>query len=281
LEGKGTGMQLAYVCTNYNNSKDTVSAVRSLRAGDGTDVPVVVVDNASEKSEVDILIELQSVDDNVRIIALDSNLGYFRGLNVGLAAVREDCPDIDIIVTGNNDLLFPNDFLASVEAAFVDFAAHAVISPDIVTAEGEHQNPHVISGVSKLREVVFDIYHSNYQLALAIRWLAARLGKRARRGDEDNFETAMPIVQGHGSCYLLSRKFFDEFGELWAPTFLFGEEYFLSLQLARKKQQIYYDPRVQVTHLWHASINKLPSRRQWELSRVAHRIYREHNPLFG
>jgi len=272
-------MRVAYVCTNYNNSNDTVAAVHSLRVGDGAECPVVVVDNASEMAEREKLRVLSEGDKNVHVIELETNVGYFSGLNVGLKVARELIPDADVIVAGNNDLLFPVDFAASIDAISDRFESYAVVSPDIVTIDGQHQNPHVISGISSVREIMYDIFYSNYVLALAMTKISAVLGRFVRRGDEDQHGTGMEITQGHGSCYLLGHRFFRDFGEFWAPTFLFGEEFFLSLQLERQGQKVFYDPAVKVTHVWHAAVGKMPSRTRWEMSQTAHRIYRANNPI--
>ena len=274
-------MRIDYVCTNFNNSDDTIAAVNSLRNGDGRDCRVIVVDNSSTESELAKLRNFCDGDSLVTLVSLETNVGYFSGLNVGLDELSKCEGPIDVVVVGNNDLLFPADFCASVEKIAHRFDRYSVVSPDIVTSDGDHQNPHVIHGISRLRELMYDLFHFSYWFALVTRKIVALLGGVVRRGDEDQHATAMEINQGHGSCYLLGPLFFEKYGSLWAPTFLFGEEYFLSLQLERQGEKVFYDPGVTVTHAWHSSIQNLPSRRQWELARNAHLIYRRHNPIWG
>ena len=272
-------MKIAYVCTNYNNSHDTISAIRSLRKGDAVNCRVVVVDNASEQREQQILRQFCSTDNSTDLVCSEVNTGYFGGLNIGLEQIARTAPNCDVVVIGNNDLLFPKDFVQSLKGVTKTLEKYPVVSPDIVTVDGQHQNPHVIEGISNFRERVYDLVHANYWLAVAIRKGAQLLHRFVRRGDEDNYETAMEIEQGHGSCYLLTPRFFSDYGKLWAPTFLFGEEYFLSLQLKRKGEKVYYEPGVSVTHVWHSSLRHLPSRKQWELAKAAHAVYRKHNPI--
>lgn len=278
LEGQ---VRVDYVCTNYNNSDDTIAAVTSLRNGDGQNCRVIVVDNSSAQEQ---LLKLQKFCENdslVTLVSLDENIGYFPGLNIGLTELLEGEGPVDVVVVGNNDLLFPYDFCACVEKIAHRFSDYSVVSPDIVTIDGHHQNPHVIEGISTAREIMYDLFHYSYWIALATRGIVSVLGGLARRGDEDQHANAMEITQGHGSCYLLGPLFFEKFGRLWAPSFLFGEEYFLSLQLERQGEKVFYDPGVTVTHAWHSSIQNLPSKRQWELAREAHLIYRRHNPIWG
>lgn len=274
-------MDIAYVCTNYNNSALTVAAVASLVKNKGHHVRVVVVDNASRPEEVEILRALASEQPIVHVIANPSNVGYFAGLNLGLEAVRSLHPGIGWVVAGNNDLEFPEDFCDRLQDALPTFVAHSVISPDIVTLDGEHQNPHVISHISPMREVFYDLYYFNYHLGRAIYRLAKLFPRATRRGDEDEWQTARPIYQGHGSCYLLTPKFFERYGSLWAPTFMMAEEVFLSLQLRERGEQVYYSPAIRVTHRWHGSLQSLPSRQRWAMARDAHREYRKHVKIFS
>ena len=119
-------------------------------------------------------------------------------------------------------------------------------------------------------------YFSNYFLGLMIKYLAAKFNRISDRSDEESWETGQPIYQGHGALYLLGPKFFEHFAALWAPTFLMGEEFFLSKQLSDQGMQLYYEPGIRLTHHWHATIGQQPSRKMWEISRDSHRIYRQY-----
>lgn len=273
-------MKIGYVCTNYNNSEYTADAVRTLLAGSGHEYAIVVVDNHSEPASVAQLTDMAGQFPGVELILNQDNVGYFRGLNIGIRHLRQHHPDIEWMVVGNNDLEFPPDFADKVAQHAARLRTHAVVSPDIVTVEGEHQNPHVISGISKVREFFYDLYYSNYYLGLAIQKVARLLPSISERSDEQEWQVARPIYQGHGSCYLLGPRFFEQFTEFWAPTFMMSEEYFLSKQLSDAGQQVYYEPAIQVVHHWHGSLEKLPSRRRWNMARDAHREYRKHVKIF-
>jgi GT2 family glycosyltransferase len=150
-----------------------------------------------------------------------------------------------------------------------------------VTLDGEHQNPHVVKKISKSREVVYDLYYSNYLLARLILWMARATRSLTDREDERQYRTAQPIYQGHGSCYLIGPKFFEHFQELWAPTFLMGEEFFLSKQLSDKGMKTWYTPAIQVTHCCHGALGSLPSKKLWQFARDAHRVYRRYVKVQG
>lgn len=271
-------MKFHYVCTNYNNSHFTVRAVETLNGGAMPPDRIIVVDNASQSGELAQLHDLAARFANVTIVANSENTGYFRGLNAGLALVADSIDEGDGIVIGNNDLEFPGDFGTGLSRALAEAAKtgrRPVISPYIETLDGHPQNPHVTSGVSRVRELVYDCYYSNFTIARVIRKLAAATERFSRRSDESGHARPGYIYQGHGSCYVLTRTFIDRCGELWAPTFLMGEEYFLSRQLAQLGFMVYYDPRIRIKHRCNGSIGNEPGKKMWRIAAESHAIYRE------
>lgn len=274
-------MKFGYVCTNFNNSNFTCEAVRSLQRNLRHEFQVVVVDNQSAAESVEQLVRFADGIKNLELILNKENMGYFKGLNAGINLLRERHTDLDVIVVGNNDLEFPEDFGDALEKNIETIRRYPVVSPNIITLDGVHQNPHVISNISKFREVVYDIYYWNYYLAVLIRKLAKATLVFSDRSDELDYQTAQTIYQGHGACYILGPRFFTHFTELWAPTFLMGEEFFLSRQLAEKGFKKFYEPSIVIRHHCHGAIDKIPSKTIWEISRSAHRVYRRYVRILG
>lgn len=150
-------MKLGYVCTNFNNTPYTIAAIDSLRANAGHQIEIVVVDNASKAPHPTDLANHCATLDEVTTILNDDNLGYFRGLNTGIRALRQAHPDLGWIIIGNNDLVFPTDLVDRMADRADTLGRYAVIAPNIVTLDGLHQNPHVLHGISPLRELIFDL----------------------------------------------------------------------------------------------------------------------------
>jgi GT2 family glycosyltransferase len=274
-------MKIGFVCTNYNNSSYTREAVLSLLGNDGHQFRIVVVDNDSDIGNVGALKNLGGEFQEVELILNRENVGYFRALNMGIKRLRSSQPDINIMVVGNNDLVFPTDFADSIYRNLSTFEKYAVVSPDIVTLDGEHQNPHVITKIGKFREFVYDLHYANYYLAIAIRQLARLSRGFTARQDQTRHDIAQEIYSGLGACYVLGPVFFRYFEELWAPTLLMHEEYFLSEQLREKGLRIYYEPSIRVLHHFHAAMGALSDREAWEAERQSHRICRQHKKIFG
>jgi GT2 family glycosyltransferase len=279
-----TALRIAFVCTNYNNAAVTEAAVRSLHGAAG-DVQIrhVIVDNRSRDDELDRLRELAAAHDQVDLIESPTNRGYFRGLNLGLAHLRQRYPDHEYVVVGNNDLLFTADFVQQLERHREVLDEWAVVAPDLVTPEGAHQNPHVRVSISRWRKRVWRVHAASYPAAMAVR-LLARL-TRCLTARPENAPTSRhylepgPVEQGYGACYLLGPAFWRHFRRLAAPTFLMQEEFFLSEQLKLIGQSVYYDPRFSITHAGHATTGAIPSRRQWQFVHEAHRVYRHYESL--
>jgi N-acetyl sugar amidotransferase len=269
-------MTIGYVCTNYNGSALSIAAAESLLAIRDCEIWITIVDN---KSSADDLQELESYSlrsPNVAIIRSEVNLGYFGGLNLGIRSLRTAHPLLDCIVVGNNDLIFPANFVKKIESAQKIFEEYPVVSPDVVTLEGIHQNPHVIRPVGVSREIIYDLYYSNFFIARSVMYVANLFRPIADRKDAERWRESGEIHQGHGSCYILGPVFFRHFSELYAPTFLMGEEFFLSHQIALQGFRIFYEPGIQVEHMYHATIAHVPKRKMWGYAQIAHRKYREY-----
>ncbi len=272
-------MKTGFVFTNYNNSHYTRQVVDSISLnGNWNDCKVVIVDNKSEPIDIQLLKQIIEDYPSVKLILNEDNIGYFKGLNVGIKYLRDNFPELDVIVIGNNDLVFPADFIDKLKINKANLDKYAVISPDLITLDGVHQNPHVIEKISKIREFIYDIYYTNYYFSLTISYMA-KLTKRftdRKRKDEKQSEIAQTIYMGYGACYILTAMFFKNFDLLWAPTFLMGEEFFLSKQLEEKNLKIYYEPAIAVNHHDHATVNKIPGKKFWKISSDSHKIYRRH-----
>jgi GT2 family glycosyltransferase len=272
-------MKVGFVFTNYNNSSYTRAAVQSLHAGSRwSDTRIVVVDNQSQASDIESLKQIARDYPDIQLVLNPENVGYFRGLNVGIRHLRASCPEIDCVVVGNNDLTFPNDFVQRLQENRPLFERWPVVAPDLVTPTGVHQNPHVLHPISGLRKFVWNLYFLSYSLSIIIRyaaWVTRRYtGRKENSSASELYKVSGPIEQGYGACYILGPQFFRHFTTLCAPSFLMQEEYFLSEQLKTIGQTVFYDPRFVVQHHHHASMGKLPSRRHWMISRDAHRVYR-------
>lgn len=274
-------MRVGFVCTNYNNSSFTREAVASLGDGVGAcEFRIVVVDNDSTEDDVAALKRIPTEFPRVELVLSRENVGYFPGLNIGIDHLRKNFRGIDHIIIGNNDLVFPENFGPTLERRREVFERWAVVAPDLATADGVHQNPHVLYPIGRARRFIWDVYFQSYRAAALIRRLAksteAFTARTERSRGSQLYKTPGPIEWGFGACYILGPVFFRHYSRLWAPTFLMGEEFFLAEQVKSIGQRVYYDPDFFVLHHDHATTDRLPSRHHWEISRAAHRVYKQY-----
>lgn len=269
-------MSIAFVFTNYNNSKFTKLAVESIQRSDAKDSPVIVVDNASTVLDQNLLKTLELQYPQIKVIYNATNLGYFPGLNIGIEYAHRHHPEAQYLVVGNNDLEFSEQIASEILKKTELLGKYPVISPNITMLDGSPQNPHVVTGISKFREFIYDLYHSSYILADIIIKLASLTHRFTDRRDEQQHAIPQEISQGYGACYILTPLFFKTLKTLWAPTFLMYEEFFLSKQLEDNGYKVFYEPSIKVRHHCHASTGQLPGRLRWEYSRKAHKEYRKY-----
>lgn len=268
--------------TNYNNSDHTISLFNSLKKDSSLDFFMVVVDNQSNQSSI---AELRCIlsEDRVKVIFEKRNLGYFGGLNVGIEWARERQRkfNFDLWLVGNNDLRIDRDFSSGISAASDTFSKYPVVSPDIVTLDGTHQNPHVINSISPFREFIYDIYHYSYPIAKLVVFCANLSKIFTDRKDELQHDYAQEIYQGYGACYFLTKAFFEIFDSLPNCSFLMYEEFFLSKQLSDHGLKMFYEPRLKILHYCKGSTGLIPRKKMWEFSREAHLKYRRYVGIFG
>lgn len=270
---------IGFVFTNFNNSLLTIQCIKSiLKIKELVNFKIIVVDNNSNKNEVQILMEGESFFNHkdLHVIYNSTNIGYFKGLNKGLKYLRRLKMEFNFIVVGNNDLLFHQNFFISLNINKNKYRKYPVICPNIITLDGIHQNPHVLYKVSKPRKLIYYLYFSNYKIASLLFKISIILGSKTKRKDTKSHETSSEVVQGYGACYILTDLFIKRFKYLHAPVFLMGEEYFLSHQVRSKNYTMFYDANILIYHIDHATVGDLISFSSWDTMRRSFFIYRRY-----
>lgn len=274
-------MKIGIVVTNYNNSDLTAGLVQSVRVGAQCRAVIVVVDNNSIEIERDKLRKIQESFDDIHCIFNSENKGYFSGLNDGIKYLLSKSAGYEAIMIGNNDLEVPKTFSSDLQNASEILQRYPVVCPNIITFDGVHQNPHVVSPISNIRLLIWKLYFSNFLVSRVIDTLAVATRSFSARKDAQGHNTGGVIFEGYGACYLLTPRFFEKFDALWAPTFLMGEEFFLAKQIQESGSQLYYEPSIVVMHHDHAAVAKLPSRKFWEISKASHSVYLDYANKYG
>jgi len=262
--------RIAFVVVNFNNSPQTKTLCESLalQQGRGTTFTLecLVVDNSTDPEHREACAELGDAYSWLRYVRSDINLGYFGGVNRGLAERPQD--EASFVVIGNNDLEFSPTFCQGLMESTFDESVLAVC-PDVVTLDGMHQNPHIASPISWFRRLQFDVLFLNYYVARVGHPLR-RLLSDARRPARRSPAPRQAIHMGVGACYVLTPEFFSRFDRLNYPLFLYGEEAFLSAQIHSIGGKLIYEPSLHVTHSERAATDTIERRAKYELARQAY-----------
>ena len=172
------------VTVDYNSCLHTLALVdnlESIRRETGTSINLVVVDNASSAENLEKLGVHTSHQKWVQLIRNPRNIGYFRGLNLGLEQIPK--MEQDKIIICNNDITFDSNFFELLSATALP-SGTLVVAPRVTTLDGREQNPHVVDGVSRFRLFCYDLYFSSYWLGCLLMKVASRLNKKIRNQNQ-------------------------------------------------------------------------------------------------
>lgn len=268
-----------FICVNYNGAEFCRSLCLSLELlaiPCKSIVRLIIVDNNSSESDKELLNEINSEKIDVKLIMLKENVGYFPGMNHGIAYARES--ENDIVIIGNNDLKYRDDFISCLDSLEISNDT-MVICPDVVTIDGVHQNPLSTKKMSRLGLLKEDIYYSNYYISRLMRITAQTIRsimfrKKCYNKDIDYIGNAMNIERGIGACYYLTNNFFRHFNKLDDRVFMWGEEALLSNQISSVHGLIRYEPSLVVEHFESGTVKKMLTRERYEIIRKSYKIYR-------
>ncbi|WP_026897733.1 glycosyltransferase family 2 protein [Daejeonella oryzae] len=263
-------LKIAFVCVNYNNSDITLEYILNvIKIKKSHEVKIIVVDNASAPGDIAKLEKHVADYSDAILIRSDTNLGYFKGLNLGIDwALKNGFNQYQVV--GNNDIEFHDNFLEVLQNLPLS-ENELIISPDIITINGIHENPHVVKRVSPVRMLMFDIYYSNYFFAKIITSFYSEARKPKPFDPERKH-----IYMGNGALYVLTPYFFKHFHKLWDILFLYGEEAILGGQIASVDGKILYEPELKCNHNESSTTSKLGSKKKYYIVRESYKVYRKY-----
>jgi GT2 family glycosyltransferase len=265
--------RIRFITVNFDNSHYSAKLLDSLRLQSGLgkefEMDCVIVDNSTRSEEATRCREFSAGFPWVSYIRSDKNLGYFGGLNRGMAA--DGSRNADIIVIGNNDLEFESDFCERLIALIPDPSVFA-ICPDEITADGIHKNPHVRYRISSFRRFQMDIYFSHYYVARFLMFILRIV--RPRKKSQPQPGGGCELHMGHGACFVLTPEFLKRFESLNFPHFLQGEEAYIADQIHSADGRLWYEPTLRVHHAENGAICTIPKRVNYEYSRSGYPHYR-------
>ena len=226
--------KVGIILVNYNGAKDTIECLNSLHTVNYLNKLIYVVDNNSNKDDVDYLEKKKIKLPEVRIIKLKENIGFSGGNNVGIKeAMADGCEVIGLL---NNDTIVETDFLNQlVVKLFSDERIGAVV-PQI----RDYYNKSIVTygggEINYLKGSVFIEGINRY---------------------EDSINNAERCVTfGHGCCLFMKSKVISKVGLLPEEYFLYFEDADYSIQLTNSGYKILYCPESIIYHKESVSTKK-------------------------
>lgn len=248
----------AYLILHYKNADITEQCIESLlRHKD--DSHIIVVDNASDNGSYEELTACYGSNEKIHFLHNDRNLGYAAGNNVGFR-YGKDVLKAEWIVLLNNDVTIEQVNFR--EVVLDEYKKHPfyVAGPDIVTPEGDNQNPFRMECMNEkvIRKNLLHDYVVLGLMKVRIQQLLKKLlhydGSTFKPNDTDTIHDFHGVV--HGSCIIFSPDYVKEFDGLYNDTFLYCEEEIMCYILNKLGCTYSYLKSVTVTHRHSASMKR-------------------------
>jgi N-acetylglucosaminyl-diphospho-decaprenol L-rhamnosyltransferase len=232
--------RLSAVVVDYNAGEALVRCVKSLlEEGVGE---IVVVDNASVDGSADLV---SGLDERVRVLRSEVNLGYGAGANFGARS------------TGGDYFLVTNPDLVVVPGAVGTLAAVLDRAPDVAMAG------------PMLLDTDLEVYPSGREFPsigealghafLGLVWGGNPWTRRYRHIGPDQ-HVARPADWVSGALFLARRLAWDSVGGFDESYFMYVEDVDLCWRLRRAGWEIAYEPSAKVVHEQGRSASRHPYR---------------------
>jgi len=264
-------MDILIICVNYNSDADTLRFVEeTLSLPVKGSVDIVVVDNSASQDNGGLQDVLKSKGPRVHYLRPGTNLGYFGAAHLGFRDFLKHNDMPAWVIVSNVDLEFPdNSLFIKLNSNTYDDKV-AIIAPDI-RASGSNclQNPFMTDRPTRLRMLFYKFLSKNrvglnaYEALSAVKCKIA--GKFATQCNGLKPGRKKKIYAAHGSFIIFKKLYFECGGSLEYPSFLFGEEIFVSERTRLAGLDIVFDPSLRIIHNEHLS-----TRHFWSRKKAAH-----------
>jgi N-acetylglucosaminyl-diphospho-decaprenol L-rhamnosyltransferase len=255
---------IAAVLVNYNAGSELVLALQSLASDlSGREWEAVVVDNASIDGSDGFA---QAFAPRVRLIRNETNIGFGRAVNQGMAACSAP-----LVLIMNPDCRVNRGAVAALEAQLAAYDTCAVAGPRVLDPDGAVQgsargDPDMWTGLfgrtgrlrgwfpllpAARRNVVTDAAIGNGTASVVVDWVS-------------------------GACMLVRRSVFDAVGGFDEGYFMYWEDADLCRRLRARGYHVRYVPAATVVHKVGQSSRTAPAASIRAFHDSAYRYYSGH-----
>jgi len=232
---------------NHDSGDALVRCVASLRRAGVKEV--IVVDNSSRDGS---FARLAAEDHDAVLVPSGSNLGYGRGMNLGVARAHGE-----VLLVCNPDLVIEEGAVDSLLCALADNADVAVVGPKVLGVDGARY-----PSARRFPSLVDAAGHAAFGLIRPDNPFT----RRYQLADDDlDRERAVDWVSG--ACMAIRREAFASVGGFDPGYFMYVEDLDLCWRLHRAGWRVLYVPKAVVTHVGGVSSRRHP----YKMLRAHHR----------
>ena len=221
--------KVSIIVLNWNGLDDTVECLDSLRKITYPNYEVIVVDNASQGNDVEIL--RSKFGDYIQIIENDKNSGFAEGNNIGMRSALKKS-NVAYFLLLNNDTVVGPDFLDELVKVSESEAEIGIVGPKI--------------------------YYHNFQGRKNVIWFAGGTIMKWRRwiyhgigwNDDDlpQYQNTANVHWVSGAAMMLKRSVIERISYLDSRYFFGNEDVDYCLRARKHGFKIVYAPTAKVWH---------------------------------
>ena len=265
-----------YLILHYKNADVTEQCLDFLLNLDSQDSTMVVVDNASNNGSYESLLKKYGDNQRIHFIKNEENLGYAAGNNVGFRYAKESLGAEWIVLLNNDVVVEQKDFQRKVLEEYEKHSFY-LAGPDIVTPEGNSQNPYLTDCPDKktIRKKLLHDYIVLFLMKIRLQQVLKKLlhydGSIFQPNEVGTIEDFHGVL--HGSCLIFSPDFIREFNGLYGGTFLYCEEEILCYILNRLGCRYSYLKSLRVIHKHSVSMKReIKDENRRKMTEISRRI---------
>jgi GT2 family glycosyltransferase len=263
---------IGVVIVSFNTCDLLRGCLESLR-GCALPLRTIVVENGSRDASAAMV---QACFPEAELVALEHNVGFAAGTNVGLRQLGigecrlEDHPTPNYVLLLNPDTIV---HAGAIEMLAAFLAAHprvGAVGPRLLNTDGTVQA--AAFRFPTLAMTLLDLFPPGEALPgrLYGSWWHGRYPY------ERSAEQPFPIDHPLGACILARRAMVEQVGLLDERFFMYAEEVDWCYRIRQAGWAIWQEPRARVTHVSGASTSQFRSRMQIALYQSRLRFFRKH-----
>lgn len=251
-------MNIVYVVLHYMAGKDTrecVDSILSIAQSSSYNIDIVIVDNASTNDSFYDLQKTYANNDKIVLIQNEKNLGFAKGNNIGFSFAKHKLKADFIIMLNNDTIIRQKDFNEKLIGLYHK-EKYWVLGPDILTADGYHQNPGKKQSWT-FKELLLFRFKKRIQLLLSY-FNHINTANETNNGINYSKYTLNGTVKNtilHGACLIFSPDYINSFEGIYDGTFLYMEEDILKLYADYYEFLMIYSSEINIYHKEDASTN--------------------------